>query len=76
MIYTVTLNIPDQQAQEFFQALQPKFPIQEGETPDVYMNRVAVSVLKDLVSDFYVTKAQQEAVANIVYPDITVVTGD
>lgn len=74
MIYTVTLDIPDEQAQEFFQALQPQFPIEEGETPDAYMNRVAVAVLKDLVSEYYIKKAQQEAVANIVYPDITVVT--
>lgn len=76
MIYTVRLDIPDLQAQEFFEALQPNYPIQEGETPDVYMNRVAVEVLQDLTRDYYVKKAQQEAIANIVFPDIQVVQGE
>lgn len=76
MIYTIKLNIPDLQAQEFFEALQPNYPIQEGETPDVYMNRVAVEVLKDLTMDYYVKKAQQVAVANIVFPAIQVVQGE
>lgn len=73
MIYTIRLDIPDQQAQEFFEALQPNYPIEEGEMPDAYMNRIAVTVLSDLVKDYYIKKAQQEAIANVVLPDISVV---
>ena len=76
MIYTIRLNIPDLQAQDFFAALQPSYPIEEGELPDAYMNRVAVAVLKDLTQDYFIKKAQQEAVANIVYPGIQVVQGE
>lgn len=71
-IFRVVLDIPDQDAQRFFEALQENYPINEGELYDDYIARTSKNVLMDITRDGLMRAAQRDAAQNIVFPDINV----
>lgn len=74
-LFTVVLDIPDVDAQRFFEALQESYPINDGEMYDDYIARTAKNVLQDITRDGLMRAAQRDAAQNIVFPDINVTKG-